>query len=52
MTASEIQIARENDTSIAIRYFQKGLGAEKVWGVEELFKNWPEFEQKVPILAL
>ena len=52
MTASEIQIARENDTSMAILYFQKGLGDEKVWGVEELFKNWPEFWQKVPIRAL
>ena len=52
MTASEIQIARENDTSMAILYFQKGLGDEKVWGVEELLNNLPEFEQKVPILAL
>ena len=52
MTASEVQMARENDTSMTILNFQKGLGDEKVWGVEELLKNWPEFGQKVPIRAL
>ena len=45
-------MAIETNKSIAILYFQDELGDEKIWDVDDLFKKWRDFEQKVPILAL
>ena len=52
ITASVVEMAIETNKSIAILYFQDELGDEKIWDVDDLFKKWRDFEQKVPILAL